>query len=60
MDIRNRSGHDANDLLAMLWTWQHGDITVLYRKDEEDVGNTLGRIKARCLIPPCATDVFFP
>lgn len=53
-------GHDANDLLAMLWTWQHGDITVLHPEDVGDLAKALGRIKARCLIFPASTDSFFP
>jgi homoserine O-acetyltransferase len=53
-------GHDANDLLAMLWTWQHGDITVLHPEDKGDLAKVLGRIKARCLIFPANTDNFFP
>lgn len=53
-------GHDANDLLAMLWTWQHGDITKLHPEDEGDLSKTLGRIKAKCLIFPSRTDLYFP
>ncbi|KAM0191326.1 hypothetical protein ACHAPA_002164 [Fusarium lateritium] len=53
-------GHDANDLLAMLWTWQRGDITGLYPEDEGDLAKALGKIKARCLIFPASTDNFFP
>jgi homoserine O-acetyltransferase len=51
---------DANDLLALLWTWQRGDITILYPEDEGDLVKSLGRIKARCLIMPSRTDRFFP
>ena len=53
-------GHDANDLLAMLWTWQQGDITKLHPEDEGDLAKTLGRIKTKCLIFPCRTDLYFP
>ncbi|KAK4985430.1 hypothetical protein LTR50_005980 [Elasticomyces elasticus] len=51
---------DANDLLCLLWTWQHGDITVYYPEDEGDLAKTLGRIKAKCLIMPSRTDQYFP
>lgn len=51
---------DANDLLALLWTWQRGDVTVYRPEDAGDLGKTLGRIKARCLIMPCRTDQYFP
>ncbi|RDW67572.1 homoserine acetyltransferase [Coleophoma cylindrospora] len=50
---------DANDVLLMLWTWQHGDITLSYPEDSGDLAKTLGRIKARCLIMPSSTDQFF-
>lgn len=54
-------GPDANDLLAMLWTWQHADLTALHpREDQCDLSKALRRIKARCLLIPCTTDVFFP
>ena len=43
---------DANDLLALLWTWQNGDITLYYPEDKGDLSKTLGRIKAKCLIFP--------
>jgi homoserine O-acetyltransferase len=49
---------DANDLLAMLWTWSHADIGTLsgcggdYR-----VG--LARIRARTIVMPCAQDQYF-
>lgn len=51
---------DANDLLALLWTWQHGDITVYHKEDQGDLAKTLGRIKACCLIMPSRTDQYFP
>ncbi|KUJ15187.1 homoserine acetyltransferase [Mollisia scopiformis] len=49
---------EANDLLAMLWTWQNGDISVYYPEDGGDLEKTLGRIKARCLVMPSSTDQF--
>lgn len=51
---------DANDLLLLLWTWQHGGITLYYPEDKGDLAKTLGRIKARCLIMPWRTDQCFP
>jgi len=50
---------DANDLLAMAWTWQHADIgaTPGYAGD---LDRALGSIHARALVMPCATDLYFP
>lgn len=49
---------DASDLLAQLWTWQHGDISAndLYRGDLE---MALAGIKAEVLLMPSATDLYF-
>ncbi len=49
---------DANDLLAMLWTWQHADISAndLYKGD---LDRALGSITARALVMPCETDLYF-
>lgn len=49
---------DANDLLAMLWTWQHADISrnPLYH------GNlplALRSIQARTVVMPVTTDLYF-
>lgn len=50
---------DANNLLAMLWTWQHGDISAneVYQGDFE---RALGAIKARAFVMPGQTDLYFP
>jgi homoserine O-acetyltransferase len=50
---------DANNLLAMLWTWQHGDISAneIYRGD---LDKALGAIKARAIVMPGRTDLYFP
>lgn len=50
---------DANDLLAMLWTWQNADISdnPLYGGDFE---KALGAIKARTIVIPCSDDLYFP
>jgi homoserine O-acetyltransferase len=49
---------DHRDLLAQLWTWQHGDISAndLYRGDLQ---MALAGIKARVLLMPSATDLYF-
>jgi homoserine O-acetyltransferase/O-succinyltransferase len=50
---------DANDLLAMLWTWLHGDISdnPLYRGNYE---LALRSITARTIILPGQYDTYFP
>lgn len=48
---------DANDLLALLKTWQLGDISIL--RHGGDLGACLAGIKARGLIMPCQTDLYF-
>ena len=50
---------DANDLLAMLRSWQKGDISAnaLYDGDFE---RALGAIRARAILVPCTTDLYFP
>ena len=50
---------DANDLLAKLLTWQLGDISAnaRYRGDFE---RALGAIRARAILIPCTTDLYFP
>ncbi|MBD1852582.1 alpha/beta fold hydrolase [Leptolyngbya sp. FACHB-711] len=50
---------DANDLLAMLWTWQHGDISnnSLYKGD---FALALRSIRAKAIVMPSATDLYFP
>jgi homoserine O-acetyltransferase len=55
MNFRRR---DANDLLAMLWTWQHADISVneLYNGD---MAKALGAITAKAIVMPCETDLYF-
>ena len=49
---------DANDLLAMLWTWQHADISAneLYNGDFD---KALGSITADAIVMPCDTDLYF-
>ena len=54
-----RMGSDANDLLAMLWTWQNADISAndLYGGDFE---KALGAITAKAIVMPGRTDLYFP
>jgi homoserine O-acetyltransferase len=49
---------DANDLLAKIWTWQHGDISdnQIYRGD---FARALQSIEARAIVMPCSTDMYF-
>src|SRR5262249_38447787 len=48
----------ANDLLAMLWTWQHADISAneIYGGD---LGEALGAIRADAIVMPSETDLYF-
>ena len=50
---------DANDLLAMLWTWQHGDISA-NPKYHGDLEKALASIKAKAIVMPSKTDLYFP
>jgi len=49
---------DANDLIAKIWTWQHGDISDndIYRGD---FSRALQAITARAIVMPCSTDMYF-
>lgn len=50
---------DANNLLTMLWTWQNGNIGATPGFD----GNfeaALGAIKAKAIVMPGQTDLYFP
>ena len=49
---------DANDLLAMLWTWQHADISANERY-QGDFAAALRAIKARAIVMPGETDLYF-
>lgn len=50
---------DANDLLAMLWTWRNADVSDDPRFDR-DLARALGTITARALVMPSASDLYFP
>jgi homoserine acetyltransferase len=51
---------DANDLLSLLWTWQQSDIGLYYPEDGGHLSKTLARIKAKMLVMPSRTDMYFP
>lgn len=50
--------HDANDLLSMAATWRQGDISAnnIFNGDFE---KAMTAIKARGLVMPCDTDLYF-
>ena len=50
---------DANDLLAMLWSWQNADISAnsIYGGD---FARALAGISARAILIPCSDDLYFP
>ena len=50
---------DANNLLAMLWSWQHGDISdnPVFKGD---IKKALGAIQARAIVMPAERDLYFP
>lgn len=50
---------DANNLLAMAWTWQHADIGMT-PACEGDRQQALGCITAKAIILPGETDLYFP
>jgi homoserine O-acetyltransferase len=49
---------DANDLLAMLWSWQHADIS-RNGTFNGDFGAALRSIRARAIVMPASTDLYF-
>ncbi|HEU0101449.1 MAG TPA: alpha/beta fold hydrolase [Mycobacteriales bacterium] len=50
---------DPNDLLAMMWTWQHGDVGRTPGFDG-DTEAALRSIRCPVLSMPCRTDLYFP
>ncbi|MGI9301264.1 MAG: alpha/beta fold hydrolase [Gammaproteobacteria bacterium] len=50
---------DANDLLAKLWSWQRADISGNERYGG-DFKRALAAIRARAIVIPCSTDLYFP
>jgi homoserine O-acetyltransferase/O-succinyltransferase len=55
----NMLRRDANNLMSMLWTWQHADISA-NDKFNGDPAAALRSIKAKALVMPSATDLYFP
>jgi homoserine O-acetyltransferase len=55
---RDHLNWDANDLLAKIWTWQHGDISdnAIYGGD---FTRALQSITARAILMPCSSDMYF-
>jgi len=49
---------DANNLMAMTWTWIHNDIST-NEVFGGDLTAALGAITARTLLMPCMTDLYF-
>lgn len=49
---------DANDLLAMLWTWQHADVAA-HPAFDGDLDAALAAITCRALVMPGDTDLYF-
>ena len=52
-------GRDANNLLAMLWTWQNADASANPRF-QGDFAATMGAITAKAIVMPSKTDLYFP
>ena len=50
---------DANDLLAMLWTWQHADVS-RHTGFSGNYAGALASIKARSIVIACSDDLYFP
>ena len=54
----NFSRRDPGDLLAQLWTWQHGDISA-HPDFNGDLPKALASIRARVLLMPGDHDLYF-
>lgn len=52
-------GRDANNLLTMLWTWQHADVGLTPGFNGNTV-EALRSIEAKALIMPGEKDLYFP
>jgi homoserine O-acetyltransferase/O-succinyltransferase len=50
---------DANDLLTMLWTWQHADVGKTPGFDG-DTEAALRSVRARAIVMPAEKDLYFP
>ncbi|MFN8584545.1 MAG: alpha/beta fold hydrolase [Dehalococcoidia bacterium] len=54
-----RLDRDANDMLSMIWTWQHADIAASPRFNG-DFAKALAAIEAEAIVMPGSTDLYFP
>lgn len=54
-----RLSGDANNFLAMLWSWQHADISANARY-QGDFTRALQGITAKAIVMPSQTDLYFP
>jgi homoserine O-acetyltransferase/O-succinyltransferase len=52
-------GKDANNLLSLLWTWQHADISG-DPKYEGNFEKALASIKPKAIVMPASSDLYFP
>jgi homoserine O-acetyltransferase len=50
---------DANNILALIWTWQHADISANDRYNGDLVAALAG-ITAQTIVLPGSTDLYFP
>lgn len=53
---------DANDMVWMLDTWVRGDMSTVSQVApslQGDIAGVLGSIKAKALLMPCKTDMYF-
>lgn len=48
---------DANDMLSLLHTWQRGDVSLI--RHGGDLAKCLNEVKAKGLIMPAKTDLYF-
>lgn len=55
----NFTARDANNLLSQIDTWQHADISA-NAMFNGDWPMALSAIKARAIVMPCRTDLYFP
>ena len=53
------SYNDANNLLAMLATWQSADVSN-HPKFGGDLAKALGAIRCPAMVMPCDNDLYFP
>ena len=53
-----RGLRDAKNVLAMSWTWQNADLSANPRYGG-DFQKALGATKAKAIVMPCVTDLYF-